>query len=65
VSVLPAEPVTEAGLKAAATPVGRVLKLNVTVPLKVPNSLTVTLLVPVVACTTLTALAVTEKPFPT
>jgi hypothetical protein len=42
VSVLPAEPVTEVGLKAAVTPVGRVLILNATVPLKVPNSLTVT-----------------------
>jgi hypothetical protein len=45
VSVLPAEPVTEAGLKTAVTPVGRVLKLNATAPSKLPNSLTVTLLV--------------------
>ena len=64
VSVLPAEPVTEVGLKAAVTPVGRVLRLNVTVPLKVPNSLTATLLVAVAPCTTLTGVVVIEKPLP-
>lgn len=66
VSVLPAEPVTEAGEKAAVTPVGKVLRLNATVPLKVPNSLTVTPVVAVVPCTALTgAAAVIEKPLPT
>ena len=53
VSVLPAEPVTEAGEKLAVTPVGRPLILNATEPLKVPNSLTVTPLVPVFPCTML------------
>lgn len=65
VSVLPAEPETEVGLKAAVTPVGSELRLSATVPLKVPNSLTVTLLVPVVPCTTLTGVVVIEKPLPT
>jgi hypothetical protein len=65
VRVLPAEPETEVGLKAAVTPVGSVLRLNATVPLNVPNSLTATLLVPVVPCTALTAPAVIEKPLPT
>lgn len=66
VSVLPVDPVTEAGLKAAVTPAGRVLRLNATEPLKPPNSLTATLLVTVVACTTLTGVvAVIEKPEPT
>jgi hypothetical protein len=66
VSVLPAEPVTEAGLKTAVTPVGRVvLRLNATAPLKPPNSLTVTLLVAVVPCTGFAGVAVSEKPEPT
>ena len=67
VSVLPAEPVTEEGLKVAVTPAGSVLRLNATVPLKVPNSLTVTPVVAVVPCTTLTEgeVAATEKPLPT
>jgi hypothetical protein len=34
------------------------------VPLKPPNSLTVTLLVPVVPCTALTGVVVSEKPEP-
>lgn len=56
---------TEVGLKTAVTPVGRVLKLNATAPSKVPNSLTVTLLVAVVPCTALAEVAAIEKPEPT
>ena len=64
VSVLPAEPVTETGLKAAVTPVGRALRLNATAPLKVPKSVTMTLLVAVVPCTGLAAVVVRKKPLP-
>lgn len=65
VSVLPAEPVTEAGLNVAVTPVGRPLRLNATAPLKPPNSLTVTLLVTVVPCTGFAGVVAIEKPEPT
>ena len=51
---LPAEPVTEAGVKVAVTPMGRPLTLNATVPLKLPVSLTVTLLATVAPCSTVT-----------
>ena len=62
VRVLPAEPVTEVGLKAAVTPAGRPLALKVTVPLKPLKGETVTLLVAVVPCMTVAPEAETLKP---
>jgi hypothetical protein len=55
---LPAEPVTEAGVNVAVTPAGRPLTLNVTVPSKLPESFTVTLLAVVMPCSTVTVPAV-------
>lgn len=63
VRVLPAEPVTVAGLKLAVTPDGRPLALNVTVPLT-PTSFTVTLVVALVPCSTLTPEAEMKIPEP-
>lgn len=54
VRLLPAAPVTEAGLKVAVTPVGRPVTLNAMVPLKPPVMPTVMLLVAVVPWTMLT-----------
>lgn len=62
VSVLPADPVTEAGLKLAVTPVGRPLTVKATVPLKPLIAETVTPLVAVVPCSTLTPAAEMLKP---
>lgn len=54
VRVLPAEPFTEAGLKAAVTPAGRPVAVNATVPLKPLIGVTAMLLVAVVPCITVT-----------
>lgn len=62
VSVLPADPVTEVGLKAAVTPAGRPLALKVTVPVKPLKGDTVTLLVAVVPCMTVVPVAEMLKP---
>lgn len=64
-SVRPVELVTEVELGVTVTPAGAPLTLKFTVPLKVPNSVTVTLLVPVFPCTTLTGVPVIENPLPT
>ena len=55
VTVLPSEPVTDAGLKLAVTPAGRSVMLNSIAPLNPPVTLTVTLPVAVAPCSTLTA----------
>ena len=52
VKVLPPEPVTEAGLKDAVTPVGRPLTVKATALSKPLNAETTTLLVAVVPCST-------------
>jgi hypothetical protein len=62
VSVLPADPETEDGLKAAVTPVGRPLTVRATVPLKLLIADTVTLLVAVVPCMMVVPVAETLKP---
>lgn len=62
VSVLPADPVTEDGLKAAVTPVGRPLTVKATVSLKPLIADTVTLLVAVVPCMTVVPVAEMLKP---
>jgi hypothetical protein len=62
VSVLPVDPVTEAGLKLAVTPVGRPLAVKVTAPVKPLNVETVTLLDALAPCRTDTLVAATEKP---
>ena len=62
VSVLPADPVTEVGLKAAVTPAGRPVALKVTVPVKPLKGETVTLLVAVVPCMTVVPVAEMLKP---
>lgn len=62
VSVLPADPVTEVGLKAAVTPVGKPLALNATVPVKPLKGETVTLLVAAVPCMTVVPVAEMLKP---
>jgi hypothetical protein len=63
VRVLPAEPVTVAGLKLAVTPEGRPLTVNATGVLK-PTSLTVTLVAALVPCSTLTPEAEMKIPEP-
>ena len=62
VSVLPADPLTVAGLKAAVTPDGRPLRLNVIGLLNPLIDETVTLLVALVPCSTDAPDAVTENP---
>ena len=62
VSVLPADPLTDAGLKAAVTPVGSPLTVKATVPVKPLMADTVMLLVAVVPCITLTPEAEMLKP---
>lgn len=62
VSVLPAEPVTVAGLKLAVTPEGRLLTLSTIAPLKPLMELTVTLLAALVPCSTVTPEAAMLKP---
>ena len=62
VRVLPADPVTEVGLKLAVTPDGSPLALNATVPLKPLIELTVTLVEALVPCSTVTPDAEMEKP---
>ena len=63
VRVLPAEPVTVAGLKLALTPEGRPLTVKATGVLK-PTSLTVTLVDALVPCSTLTPEAEMKIPEP-
>lgn len=62
VSVLPADPVTVAGLKLAVTPAGNPLALRVTALLKPLMAETVTLLAAVVPCMTVVPEAETVKP---
>lgn len=62
VSVLPADPVTEAGLNTAVTPAGSPLTVNATALSKPLIADTVTLLAELVPCSTETLAAVTEKP---
>ena len=62
VSVLPAEPVTEAGLKVAVTPEGRPLMVRATALSKPFTAVTVTPSVTVVPCSMLTAAAEMLKP---
>lgn len=64
VSVLPADPVTETGLKLAVTPEGNPLTLSATDPLNPPTEFTVTLLVADVPCMTVAPEAVTLNPGP-
>lgn len=61
-SVLPAEPVTEAGLKVAVTPAGTPVTANVTGLSKPLIALTETPLVAVVPCSTVTPVAEMENP---
>ncbi len=49
-------PVVEPGLKAAVTPAGKPLALNVTLPVKPPVRVMLIALVPVLPCTTATLL---------
>ena len=62
VSVVPAEPVTEVGLKLAVTPAGSPLTERATVPLKPLIAETVTLWVTEVPCSTETPPAAMLKP---
>lgn len=62
VRVLPADPVTDAGLNAAVTPDGRPLTVNATVPLKPLIALTVTLADALVPCWTETPEDEMENP---
>lgn len=62
VRVVPAEPVTVAGLKVAVTPAGRPLMLRLMALLKPLTDDTVTLSVALVPCSTLTPEADTVKP---
>ena len=62
VRVLPAEPVTEDGLKLAVTPAGRPLTLKATAPSKPLIAETVMLLDALVPCSMLTPLVETLKP---
>ena len=65
VRVLPAEPLSVAGLKVAVTPAGSpAVTIKSTVPVKPPTELSVTLLVPVCPCITLAPLALRAKPGP-
>ena len=49
------------GLKDAVTPLGRPEALNVTLPVKPPNGVTVMVLVPLFPCTTVTELGFAPK----
>lgn len=62
VSVLPPEPVTEAGEKLAVTPAGRPLTVKATALSKPLNAATVTLLATFVPCMTVIPVAETMKP---
>src|SRR6202451_1539253 len=62
VSVLPDDPVTEVGLKAAVTPTGRPVAVRATVPVKPLKGVTVMLLVAVVPCITVAPVAEMLKP---
>src|ERR1700685_161596 len=62
VSVLPDDPVTEVGLKAAVTPTGRPVAVRATVPVKPLKGVTVTLLVAVGPCITVVPVAEMLKP---
>jgi hypothetical protein len=62
VSVLPADPITDDGLMAAVTPVGRPLTVKATVSLKPLIADTVILLVAVDPCMTVVPVAETLKP---
>lgn len=62
VSVLPAEPVTEAGLKVAVTPAGNPVTVNATALSKPLIALTETPLVAVVPCSTDAPVAERENP---
>jgi|SRR5215469_7059288 len=64
VRVLPADPLTEAGLNEAVTPEGRPLRLRATVPLKPLMALTVTLVDALVPCSTVTPEDEMENPGP-
>ena len=54
-------PVIEVGLKAAVTPVGNPLAASVTLELKPPVTVSVTVEVPVLPAVTLAAVAASEK----
>lgn len=62
VRVLPADPLTDAGLNEAVTPVGRPLALRATVPVKPLMALTVTLADALVPCSTVTPEDEIENP---